>query len=83
MDLSNYDKLVNLNCSNNLITQLVDLPHTLTHLDCSNNLIIILDKIPVNMIKFNWDSNPIKCIGIPNNNFFDKFQPNLSELLIG
>ena len=40
-DLSNYTNLKRLNCSNNQITHLDNLPPTLTLLYCSNNKITI------------------------------------------
>ena len=48
-DLTKYTKLVKLNCSNNQITSLDNLPHTLIELDCHYNNLTSLDNLPSNI----------------------------------
>lgn len=60
LDLSRFRYLEELDCSNNLITNIINLPRRLKKLDCSNNLI---EKFHFNLgiIKYiNMQSNPIK-----------------------
>ena len=41
-----YTELKELVCSNNLITEIINIPDTLTYLNCENNKIEILTNLP-------------------------------------
>lgn len=45
-EIENYDKIIGLNCSNNNLTQLPNLPNKLIYLDCSNNNLKELPLLP-------------------------------------
>lgn len=53
LDLKKYIKLKKLDCSNNQITQIINIPKTLKNLDCSNNLIEEFNKFNCELDYFN------------------------------
>lgn len=53
LNLSNYTELKELVCSNNLITEIINIPETLTYLNCENNKIEILTNLPNGMTGLN------------------------------
>jgi Leucine-rich repeat (LRR) protein len=66
-DLTKFKKLVKLNCSNNQITKLNNLPNTLQELWCCNNQITKLNNLPNTLQKLNCSYNQInKLNNLPN-----------------
>jgi hypothetical protein len=57
LDLSRFRDLEELDCSNNLITNIINLPRGLKKLDCSNNLIE----------KFHFNLDVIRCVNLQLN----------------
>jgi Leucine-rich repeat (LRR) protein len=51
-----FNKLEELNCSDNKITEIINLPRGLKYLNCSNNQIISLLNLPNNMTGLNCKS---------------------------
>lgn len=64
IDLSSFFKLKILDCSNNTITHLDNLPNTLIKLYCSGNKIITLNILPQCLMKFYCSNNNL--IGFNN-----------------
>lgn len=62
LDVGNYQKLVKLDCSNNRITQIMNLPDSLKYFICENNLIQLMDNLPPNLIEINWKIKSYKNI---------------------
>ena len=58
-DLTKYTNLKKLNCSENKLTHLDNLPISLTILYCGANLITCLDNLPINLIELNCYNNPL------------------------
>jgi len=56
LNLDNYNKIIGLDCSNNNLTNLPELPESLTHLYCYNNNLTSLPKLPKSLIKL-WCFN--------------------------
>lgn len=56
---TNFEELKKINCSNNNITDVDDLPNTIEELDCSYNDIEKLDNLPENLIKLYCHNNEI------------------------
>jgi len=46
LDLDEFENLEELDCSNNKITEISNIPRTLKYLNCSNNQITILNDLP-------------------------------------
>lgn len=59
LDLKENTRLEILDCSNNLITTITNIPLTLEELNCSRNLLINLDGLPNNLIKLDCSFNQI------------------------
>ena len=59
-DLSRFTNLKILNCHNNNIKTLNNLPQYLEELNCYDNLIVRLDNLPMNLKKLNCKNNKIK-----------------------
>jgi len=49
LDLSKFTRLVKLDCSCNLITQIINIPKSLKKLNCYGNFITSLDNLPENL----------------------------------
>ena len=58
-DLTKYINLKVLNCSNNELTELPNLPNTLIELICSNNKLTELTNLPNTLIKLNCGNNKL------------------------
>ena len=61
-DLSQYTNLKTLDCNNNSITQINNLPLSLTELYCSYNKITSLDNLPLSLIKLDCINNQITSL---------------------
>lgn len=62
LDLGKFTKITKLDCSCNLITNLLNLPLTLKELDCSNNKITQLTLKSYDLIKIYWNLNPMNYV---------------------
>ncbi len=62
LDLSKFTKLSKLNCNNNHITSLYNLPSSLTILYCGSNKITSLDNLPSTLTELNCYGNQIKSL---------------------
>ncbi len=60
LDFARFTKLTKLNCNNNKITSLKNLPNSLIKLDCSINNITSLDNLPNSLTELNCFGNTIK-----------------------
>ena len=69
-DLSIYPNLKKLNCSNNKLISLDNLPNTIVELDCAFNKITSLDHIPPSLSKLSCNDNPL---------YYD-FEPTLENI---
>lgn len=58
LDLSRFTDLIVLNCSQNLITSIINIPDTLYDLDCYKNEITQLD-LPTNLTDLNCGRNKL------------------------
>ncbi len=86
LDLRRFYYLEHVDCSNNKITQLVNLNQglsKLTHLDCSNNLISDLTDIPYTMKSMWYKSNPIVKLKFVGNFIPKKYPKKLQYLEYG
>jgi len=89
-DLSLYTNLKKLNCYNNQITSLDNLPLTLITLFCVGNLIATLDNLQLTLIELYCGSNQITSLdNLPltltylncyNNPFTYDFNPTLENI---
>ena len=61
-DLSLYTNLKNLNCSQNQITSMDNLPQAITKLECYNNQITSLDNLPHTIICLDCSYNQITSL---------------------
>ena len=67
-DLSKYTNLEILNCYNNNLTSLDNLPTTLKKLNCNHNNITNLDNLPPNLKKLKCSNTKIICLDyLPQN----------------
>ena len=67
LDFSRFSKLIKLNCCNNQITSLDNLPNSLIELHCGWNQIISLDNLTNSLIKLNCTFNKITSLdNLPN-----------------
>lgn len=63
LDLKNFFNIKTLNCSNNLITKLKNIPNNLTKLKCRNNQISNLDtNLLNNLIELDCRANNISIL---------------------
>ena len=66
-DLTRFTKLKVLYCSNNLLTELSNLPESLTELYCEHNLLTTLSKLPNSLTKLDCRHNLLTAlINLPN-----------------
>lgn len=86
LDLSKFTQLSKLDCSYNLITQLIDLPPSLKCLYCHNNNINRLIDIPTGLLLFKWHSNPVEELKYPLKTKIDfnldLFENNLKKIIL-
>ena len=59
-DLHLYTNLQELDCRNNHLTQLDNLPQSLIELDCSYNKLIQLDNLPQSLKELDCNENPLE-----------------------
>ncbi len=64
LDLNGYDKLTKLDCYDNQITQIINLPNSLTKLICSYNPITSLDNLPNSLTEL--DCSETKITKLPD-----------------
>ncbi len=57
-----FNNLIFINCSNNIISTLSDLPLNLVHLDCSYNQLISLPNLPFNLNYLQCSSNQLTVL---------------------
>jgi hypothetical protein len=61
----NYKKIYSINCSNNQISKIINIPNSLKYLNCSNNQIKSLLNLPDLMTKIKCKFNPLKKLYYP------------------
>jgi Leucine-rich repeat (LRR) protein len=67
LDFTRFSKLIKLNCDDNLITSLYNLPNSLIELCCSYNQITSLDNLPTSLIKlYCYRNNITNLDNLPN-----------------
>ncbi len=62
LDFSNFTKLTKLDCVDNKITSLNNLPNSLIELNCGYNKITSLDNLPTSLIKLRCEYNKITSL---------------------
>lgn len=62
VDLIEFDKLININCENNEITALVNIPHTVKYINCKKNKITKFEELPEGLETLMCDDNKIKFL---------------------
>ena len=84
LDLSKYGKLKKLYCSNNKITEIINIPNSLEYLNCSNNKITKLEN-NFNLMKINYKFNPLTHLTLRGklNKPVDNLPCSLIELILG
>lgn len=82
LDLKKFKKLKILICSNNQITQIINLPEGLIHLECDNNNITCL-YLSNNFEIVNCEGNPIEKLIYDINIRPDKYPDTLRYLTLG
>ena len=70
-DLTRFKNLIELNCSDNKLTSLPNLPQTLITLNCYNNKLTSLPNLPQTLITLNCSYNPIYKIVNSPFSFYD------------
>lgn len=65
IDLCKFTKLEELYCSDNQITDIINIPNSLQILNCSNNKIISL-KLPNKFVGLDYTKNPLKQLCYPS-----------------
>lgn len=81
--LEKMEKLEYFDCSNNKITQIINIPYSLKYLNCSNNEIISLEQLPNNIITINCKNNPLKTLHYPINIKPNKYPSKLKKIIFG
>ena len=81
--LNDFEKLEELNCSFNEITEIINLPYSLKYLNCSNNKIVNLYKLPNDMIGLNCKKNLLNELYYPFNIKPNKYPSKLTHLTLG
>jgi len=82
LDLEYFNNLIELDCSNNSITEIINIPSKLKSLNCSNNQITNLDVLDncKKMEKLNCTKNKIKSIIYPFDSRPNKYPSNLKNI---
>jgi hypothetical protein len=83
LDLSKFKYLEELDCSNNNISDIINIQDSLKYLNCSNNKITSLLNLPDEMTGINCKSNPLKELYYPFNIKPKKYPSNLTHLTFG
>lgn len=83
LDLKNFSNLEELDCSNNKITEIINIPKTLKYLNCENNKITKLNALPDNLTGINCKKNPLKELYYPFNIKPKKYPSKLTHLKFG
>lgn len=82
LDLSSYKKLKELDCSNNSITQIINLNPDIVSINCSNNLVTKL-YIPNKVIKVSFESNPLEELYYPLEKAPPSYPDTLKKITFG
>jgi hypothetical protein len=83
LDLEDFDKIKELDCSNNKITEIINIPWSLAKLNCSNNNIKSLLNLPDSLKTLNCKKNNLEKLHYPINIKPSKYPSNLKEILLG
>ena len=81
LNLSGFDKLIELNCSNNEITEIINIPERLKYLNCSFNKITkLIDLTDYYLSRINYKKNPLKELRYPLSVKPKKYPSGLTHL---
>jgi hypothetical protein len=83
LNLEDYINLEELYCSNNEITEIINVSNTLKYLNCENNKITKLNELPDNLTGINCKKNQLKELYYPFNIKPKKYPSNLTHLTLG
>jgi len=83
LDLSKFKYLEELDCSNNEINEIINIPTNFNYLNCSNNKITSLLNLPDEMTGLNCKKNKLKELYYPFNIKPKKYPSNLTHLKFG
>jgi hypothetical protein len=82
LNLGRFDNLEELYCSNNKITEIINIPKTLKYLNCENNKITKLYNLPDNLTGINCKKNQLNELYYPFNIKPNKWPSNLKHLIV-
>jgi hypothetical protein len=83
LDLEDFNILEELDCSNNEITEIINIPYSLKYLNCSNNKIKSLIDLPQDLIGLNCKKNPLEILHYPINVKPLKYPSKLKKIIFG
>ena len=82
LDLKNFDILEELDCSDNKITEIINIPYSLKYLNCSNNKIISLIDLPkYELTGLICKKNPLEILQYPINKKPSKYPSKLKKII--
>lgn len=81
LDLEELYGLEELDCSNNEITQITNIPYSLKYLNCSNNKIKSLLELPNEIKCIKCKKNPLEVLEYPINVKPSKYPSNLKKII--
>ena len=82
LDLEKFKYLEELNCSNNKITNILNLSTTIKYINCSHNKIKSLLNLPNSLIGINCKYNPIEELYYPFTVKPKKYPSRLKKLIL-
>ena len=80
LDLRKFEKNKILDCTNNKITHIINLPPTLEYLNCSKNEINKLENLPDHSIEINCKKNQLYKLYYPFDVEHKKYPTKLTHL---
>lgn len=81
LDLEDCNELKELDCSNNNISEIINIPQSLIKLNCSNNKIKSLVKLPSYLKELKCQKNNLEKLHYPINVKPNKYPSKLKEII--
>lgn len=81
LDLEDLYGLKEIDCSNNEITQIINIPISLKYLNCSNNKIILLTDLPYDLTCLKCKNNPLEVLHYTINVKPNKYPSNIKKII--
>lgn len=82
LNLGRFDNLEEIDCSNNKITEIINIPKTLKYLNCEKNEITKLNNLPDNLTGINCKKNQLEELYYPFNVKPNKWPSNLKQVIV-